>query len=692
MATEFKVSGCHDDITYRNQIKLTKVKNCLKEISIEDCKTKIIINEDNYYTIRILGEFISKCPFNNVKVALVRVSDDKTKKRGDKNNYHKRYDNHSGEVLSEATISGCKPGILEYEGVLSQNTKLYIRLNKPFEAGCLKLDGHINTNPDKLKALDLLKRTTDHDLALKVKWIPLRPPQPRFPTPTLPPQYPTDESTYAWFANIIPDRIDQLPYPLVPDSDAYKKFQSVQYSVFFYLGLDMFNEKLRKSPNMTLFIKNLEDRGFDNLLKKKYMFSMLGKLLPYYTQRINDFLNELVSVIDIYNRGEDVETDPDLPSPTLSSFKTSLINFFLRIHIGDDPEGFPDYVFKYFETFVDIIGFGDPLAPGRDEAMLFGYNTVGAVKEYFNRRANAIRDNKDKSTLLYWWVVSGLSPQSLVIESVHNIVAFSQFENTFYRLVADAVWAQNPGAFPQESVPFWYPVPPVPIVPQLGIAPIDFFNKMFLVQNDPVERLNVVREAFRILAPNTNSFSKTEPFHGVSDLQGRHVHQLLMILNEQPQPPTADNQPLRTANYFKYSPERYVDFNTSLQEYGPTDPIEFMDLTNVTTGINPQNFFVNSPIDNQTVLDIGNTKLLPVFEQPTYAPFGLGYRRCAGEALVYQFTEMLIMKFISLDDNGVPIYKRFYFKPLEHRPPVEEYVTLGPFTAVTDNLYFRQTY
>ena len=48
-----------------------------------------------------------------------------------------------------------------------------------------------------------------------------------------------------------------------------------------------------------------------------------------------------------------------------------------------------------------------------------------------------------------------------------------------------------------------------------------------------------------------------------------------------------------------------------------------------------------SNIDNETVIESENSGNIPIYTKPKYCPFGLGYRRCAGENFSYFVTKHL---------------------------------------------------
>lgn len=170
----------------------------------------------------------------------------------------------------------------------------------------------------------------------------------------------------------------------------------------------------------------------------------------------------------------------------------------------------------------------------------------------------------------------------------------------------------------------------------------------------------MIREIFRIEVPNVVSFSRLE---GTENTQTRHVHQAIMVANE--------GGPV---NYATYNTGRYADFETSFTECTPPPPSP--DPTSVEKVAEQ---FTRSPIDNSTELpdDTRSLKMIPVYDPPIYTPFGLGYRRCAGEIFTYLFTIKLVERLKNL---------QFY----TDQSITEPMIPLAPFFAAPDNLFVRQ--
>lgn len=581
-------------------------------------------------------------------------------------------------VVSSTTGYPCRPTTLKFSGVLVAGSLLGIRIS-PVATACVT--GNISANPIQYANILELAVDTNFDESIrKVNYIISKPSNLPYPAPTFPAQYPPVPPAVPWNSIVIPWRSNQVAIPSTSsfsNTNYYLKHQSVPYSIYFYLGLNAASISA-KSPELTIFLKNFQDRGDRNLLKKVYMVALTGYVMPYYAEAIDDMCNEVYTKITI------------LKEPAISSFKSSCIKFFLRMHLGVDK--YPEFVLEYFRKLSDIIGFGDPNRPGRDADYLYGAAVVDQVKTYVADRYYIVRQDQNKSCIVYWWGVAGLPLESLLIEAVHNWIAFLQYSNTFFRAITDKIWATDglatyglpPGT--TTAPPFWYPRAPVPIYVAGAAGPVDFFKKMTLATNDS-DQLNVVREMYRILAPNTNAFSaeQNDPTVPINPpVQARHIWQQIMILN---QPGSQPGQ--KSVGYFHYDVGKYASFNTTgiIQ----TPPAAFNPVA--TENFNPQDFFEISTTDNNPVYDDGTVLVrnntltgpvdtVPVFPTPVYMHFGVGYRRCAGEILNYFVGLKMLKKFANVD---------WEVRPLVSLPALTEYQTLAPYTAVLNNIYCKSS-
>jgi hypothetical protein len=423
--------------------------------------------------------------------------------------------------------------------------------------------------------------------------------------PGLPPDY-DPKNPYA----------DQLPFFWHETEDVstwgHKKFPAVPVCVTSFVGIPT-GDFQPKSPAISIFFKNLEDRGSNNEQKRQYMSALTCDKLSFYEAKVDAALDDLVT--DIEARGK----------PVLSSWLDRVITLFLDLHFG--AVNHPDYVRQYFVRMFGVIsnlnGVCNPLDPDLDQ-IYSGFCEVEVVKEYIEERVEKIITENDKSTFIFWWNEAGLPKVSLIQEAVHNSLAFSQWVNTLYLVLA----AKVQGYLAITSI-LQPPVDPPPT--------LDLFAAYAQASTD-AERINVARECFRLLLPNnlwlsaletssTNNTGKALNDVTLSRSAASHIPFLIQTLSDNYDPETGGT------TVSTYDTSRYADFDVT-QTSCPFLKNNLLTLED----------FSISDIDGETVIPAGHENLIPVFPSPKYCPFGLGYRRCPGEMLNYMFMEKVLDK------------------------------------------------
>lgn len=143
------------------------------------------------------------------------------------------------------------------------------------------------------------------------------------------------------------------------------------------------------SPSTSIFQKNLEHRGEDNLDKRKYISALTCDKLTFYEDKIDNLFQQTIDFLT---------ENPD--EPFLSTWYRQIEPFFLDIHLGAVDH--PDFVKRYFDLAFRAIAGILSGCPG-EEDLTEAYCLAKEVKPYVEQRLNAILEEGDKSTFLFWW-------------------------------------------------------------------------------------------------------------------------------------------------------------------------------------------------------------------------------------------------------------------------------------------------
>ena len=342
-------------------------------------------------------------------------------------------------------------------------------------------------------------------------------------------------------------------------------------------------------------------------------------------------------------------------------------DLYWDLHLGVRGEDIPPEVKEIGSSFVAVLGFWYPT----EQVVYDNYMRVRQLrpllKDWVDKRVQDIIDHRvpnPEKTMVYYWIKNGelgenFRRKDIVFECFHNFLAFSQWGNTLYNFMAQLEATKG-----DPAVRSW-------------------FEKT--MKDDPDEsdkstftRLDrFVMELFRTISPNAGSLSTLpamqQPFNtghpGFSTIVTPHAE--------------TSRDPLNWKNPNEFDPERYKQAPTSEQN----DEAKAKQFGLAQSPFNKEDFQVkdgrHASITNSVfgaVYGRVDDKAYPVCDTAGYAPFGFGYRRCAGEALTVGLFKDLLRKVWS---------EKIVFTMLNIDHP--ELLPVGPRTVVPDNIGFKRT-
>jgi hypothetical protein len=390
----------------------------------------------------------------------------------------------------------------------------------------------------------------------------------------------------------------------------------------------------------TVFLQGYENRGPNNERKKIYMTATTPDLIDTkYRGKIQRFYERLLA-------------DANAGQPMMRHYFDNYYDLYWDLHVGATGNEIPTEVKQFSAAFNTVLGFYYPTLEIVRDAYMQARHTREALKAWLDVRVQAIIDGKqldaDRTFVYYWLKNGGLGEHfrrmDIVFECFHNFLAFSQWGNTVYNVAAKLepthgdrnvrAWFEQTmqnGPDTADGSPF---------------TPLDrFVMELFRTINPNAGSLSTLKRARQLLAAE---FSSIATPHLASSMDPRHW-----------------------SNPHEFDPERYKTAPTSadnnearVKEIGlarcpfskeafPVKDGRNVEMTNSAFGA------VYSEIDGAPH---------PVVDTAGYAPFGFGYRRCAGEHLTVEFIKEFLravwkdkISFVKLDiehTGQVPVNPR----------------------------------
>ena len=401
----------------------------------------------------------------------------------------------------------------------------------------------------------------------------------------------------------------------------------------------------------TVFLTGYEHRGPDNARKKIYMTATTPDLIDTkYRAKIRRFYERFLA-------------DANAGRPMMTQYFDNYYDLYWDLHVGATGDDIPAEVRHFSAAFNTVLGFYFPTLEIVRDAYMQARGTREALKAWLDTRIAAIRSGAQPdadSTFVHYWLANGelgedFRQMDIVFECFHNFLAFSQWGNTVYNVAARLEPTHG-----DPVVRRWFEktMSEAPDTPDGGaFTPLDRF----------------VMELFRTINPNAGSLSTL-----------KRARQLLPSEFSSIATPhlSASMDPRQWENPTAFDPDRYKSAPTSAdndeakvrklglarcpfsKEAFPVKDGRKVEMTNSAFGA------VYSEIDGVPH---------PVVDTAGYAPFGFGYRRCAGEHLTVEFIKEFLRKVWS---------EQISFVKLDVRAPGQ--IPVNPRTVLNDDIAFQR--
>jgi len=406
---------------------------------------------------------------------------------------------------------------------------------------------------------------------------------------------------------------------------------------------------------VTVFLRGYEKRGPNNERKRIYFSAVTPDLIgPMYSDKIKYFIDFL---FEKQNEGK----------PLMARYYQRYFDLYWNLHLGVTGEDIPSEVRDVGSSFIAVLGFWYPTLQVVYDNYMRVRRLRQFLKDWVDKRVQDIIDGRlpnPEKTMVYYWIKNGelgenFRRKDIVFECFHNFLAFSQWGNTLYNVMARLEPTRGDSA-----VRSWFEK-------TMRDGPDESDKSMFT----PLDRY--VMELFRTISPNAGSDSSLtaiqQPFGtghpGFSTIVTPHAE--------------TSRDPINWKNPNEFDPERYKQAPTSEQN----DDAKAKQVGLAQRPFSKEDFQVKDgrpvSITNSAfgaVYARVSDKPYPVCDAAGYAPFGFGYRRCAGEFLTVSLFKDLLRRIWS---------EKIEFTRLNIEHP--EMLPVGPHTVVPDNIGFKRT-
>ncbi|MGX5803440.1 hypothetical protein ACWGS9_19615 [Bradyrhizobium sp. Arg314] len=400
----------------------------------------------------------------------------------------------------------------------------------------------------------------------------------------------------------------------------------------------------------TVFIQGYENRGPDNERKRIYVSATTRDLVDNkYRPKIEAFFEKLLAPA---NAG----------TPLMKHYFDYYYDLYWDLHVGATGKDIPDDVRRFSSGFNSVLGYWFPTTEPVRDGYMETRATRHGLKAWLDTRIQRILDSKQPDadrTLVYYWLKNGQTGPNfrridILFECFHNFLAFSQWGNMIYNISERLEPTQG-----DADVRAWFK--------KTMSGKPDELDGQFT----PLDRF--VMELFRTINPNGGSMSILQRRRALTGAQ----------LNGVVTPHDAASfSPLHWDEPMKFDPDRYKAAPTTVDN--DAEAAKKVGLSRCPFAKTPFAFKdgrdgeINNSVFGAVYGEVDG-KPQPLVDFAGYAPFGFGYRRCAGEYLTMEFVKEYVRR---AWNDGLS------FRRLDIDDPAK--APVNPGTVLLDNIAFER--